>query len=154
MQDVVRRSTSQLTDEDRTAIATYLKSLPAAPESAPAAPAAALMFQGEAIFVQQCSACHLEPGAGEPRDYPSLAGNSLVLARDPTTVLRLLLRGSQSVAVIDVPIGFSMPGFAALSDNEIAAVATFIRNSWGNRAQPVAARDAARLRAQLVAQGQ
>jgi mono/diheme cytochrome c family protein len=142
MQDVVRLSTSRMSDADRTAIAAYLTSLPAAPDPRPRAPDARAMAGGEAVFVARCAICHANPGQG----YPALAHNGVVEARDPTTMLRVVLQGSQAVAGPHGHIGFSMPAFPVLSDGELADVATYLRNSWGNRADPVSKKDASDLR--------
>lgn len=96
MQEVVSLSTSRMTDDDRAAIAAFLKSLPAAAEKPPPAPDADRMQAGEAVFVQSCSACHLRSDPTSPRDYPQLGGDTLVMGRDPTTVLRIVLAGAQS----------------------------------------------------------
>jgi len=143
MQEVVQASTSAMTDADRGAIAAYLKSLPPVAESAPAKPDPRVMEDGQAIFVERCAACHEERGTG---DYPALANNSIVQSRNPGTVLRVILQGSQSTQTANGPIGYSMPAFPVLDDQQLAAVATYIRNAWGNRAPPVAERDAADLR--------
>lgn len=143
MQDVVRHSTSLMTDDDRSAIAVYLKSLPPAPEAAIPRPDPRVIHDGQAIFVERCSVCHQEPGSN---DYPSLAGNSIVQARDPDTVLRVIVQGSQSAPTPNGPVGFSMPAFPVLTDDELADVATYIRNAWGNRAASVSSQDAGRIR--------
>lgn len=137
MQEKVTSSTSKMTDADLMAIATYLKSLPSAPESEPSASDASAMQHGEAVFVANCSSCHSEPGAGTPRDYPNLAGDTLVAGRSPETVTRIVLQGAQSAKTSNAPVSFSMPGFGALTDRDVADVVTYIRNSWGNRAEPV-----------------
>lgn len=142
MQDVVRVSTSQMNDDDRAAIATYLKSLPSAPEKEPRKPDASEMQLGQAVFVQRCSACH----GADTESYPALAHNSVGNQSDPTTLVRLILQGSQSVPAPGKPTGFSMPAFPTLSDAELGAVATYIRNSWGNRAEPVSEKQAAEIR--------
>ncbi|HEX4533120.1 MAG TPA: cytochrome c [Rhizomicrobium sp.] len=142
MQDVVRISTSRMTDSDRAAIATYLKSLPPAPEQSIPKPEPAVMQTGKAVFVQRCSVCHAEHGPA----YPSLAGNSVVQSRDPSTVLRVILQGSQAAPTPNGPIGYSMPAFPVLNDTDLAAVATYIRNNWGNRAPPVSPGQAKELR--------
>lgn len=142
MQDVVRMSTSKMSDADRAAIAAYLKSLPAAPDPQPRAPGANAMARGQAVFAERCAVCHAHPEQG----YPALAHNSLVEARDPTTMLRVVLQGSQAVVGPQRPIGFSMPAFPVLSDGELADVATYVRNSFGNRADPVSERQASDLR--------
>ena len=150
MQDVVRLSTSRMSDADRAATAAFLKSLPPAPDLAPQALDARAMAQGQAVFVERCAVCHAHPDQG----YPALAHNSVVEARDPTTLLRVVLQGSQAVAGPRGPIGFSMPAFPVLSDAELADVATYLRNTFGNRAGPVSKKEASELRKLLRAQRQ
>ena len=141
MQDVVLQSTSLMSDADRGAVAIYLKSLSANHHKVSIPPDGGFFRDGQAVYVQHCTICHEgAPGA------PSLRANTLVQARDPTTVLRVILEGSQSIAIRGAKVSYSMPSLAALSDNEIAAVATFIRNAWGNRGGPVQAADVAKLR--------
>jgi len=146
MQEVVMDSTSKMTDPDIAAIATYLKSLPAAPVETPKTPSTADMQAGQIIFVQRCSACHTAPDQPHPRDYPLLAHNTMVQARNPTSVLAVILDGAESASTANAPVGFSMPAFTYLSDNEVAQVATYIRNSWGNKADAATAAQAAGVR--------
>jgi len=152
MQEVVMRSTSHMSDSDLTAIATYLTALPAAPEQGATEPDSRAMKAGEAVFVQSCAVCHAPADAGEPPDYPKLSNNPLVNGRDPATVLRIILQGAQSAATTNAHTGYSMPAFISLSDEDIADVATYIRNAWGNRASPVRGEDVRSLRATLGAQ--
>jgi mono/diheme cytochrome c family protein len=153
MQEKVTTSTSHMTDSDRAAIATYLKSLVPQKPAAAKAPSLAQMRAGEAVFVQHCVICHQPPGspdqAGTLPDYPKLAGDTLILGRDPTTVLRIILEGAASPVTPNAPTTYSMPSFATLTDKEIADAATYIRNSWGNSASPVSAGDVKRLRARI-----
>jgi mono/diheme cytochrome c family protein len=151
MQEKVTSSTSHMRDSDLMAIATYLKSLPPILQETPPSPDARAVHAGEAVFVASCSACHLEPGAGQPRDYPDLAGDTLIMGRDPETVIRIILQGAQSARTPNAPTRFSMPGFAGLSDQDIADVATYVRNAWGNRASPVSPKAVKELRAALSA---
>jgi hypothetical protein len=51
--------------------------------------------------------------------------------------LRVILKGSQSAATPGQPRDFSMPAFAVLTNKKLAHLATYLRNSWGNRASPV-----------------
>jgi mono/diheme cytochrome c family protein len=152
MQEKVTSSTSHMSDGDLMAIAVYLKSLPPAPQKTPPAPDARAMQAGEAAFVANCSACHSEPGAGEPRDYPDLAGDTLIMGRNPETVIRIVLQGAESAKTPTAPTRYSMPGFAALTDQDIADVTTYIRNAWSNRASPVSAKNVKALRKTLTAQ--
>jgi mono/diheme cytochrome c family protein len=89
------------------------------------------------------------PGTNLPV-YPKLAGDTLVVGRDPTTVVRIILEGASSPTTPNAPNTFSMPGFAALSDSDIAAVATYVRNSWGNSAPPVAKEQVRTLRDNIM----
>jgi mono/diheme cytochrome c family protein len=155
MQEKVSLSTSHMTDQDRSAIATYLKSLPSSKTRTAEPPAAAQMAAGEAIFVARCEACHRppgqpdQPGPGPLPDYPKLAGDTLVLGRDPTTVARIILQGAESSVTPNGKNTYSMPAFGVLDDEGVAAVATYIRNSWGNRAGVVSPRAVKELRAIL-----
>jgi mono/diheme cytochrome c family protein len=151
MQEKVEQSTSHMSNADLAAIATYLKSLPPWPEGAPSAPDSYTMQSGQAVFVENCSACHMAPDSHEPRDYPKLAGDTLIMGRDPMTVERIILEGAQSAVTANAKTTFSMPSFAALRDDDIAAVATYIRNSWGNHASPVSRDDVTKLRKALQA---
>jgi mono/diheme cytochrome c family protein len=104
------------------------------------------MHDGEAVFVARCSVCHSQTNV---RDYPELAKNTLVQSRDPRTVLRVVLQGASATTAKNGESGFSMPAFPVLSDKELADVATYIRNSWGNHAEPVSASDVRSLRRAL-----
>jgi mono/diheme cytochrome c family protein len=148
MKEVVLVSTSRLSDDDRKAIAVYLKSLPAAPERTPPTPPPAIMRSGQAGFVESCSSCH----QANTKDYPPLAHNAVVQFADPATMLRVMLQGSEPAATPGHSAGYSMPGFAALSDAELADIATYIRNGWGNRGSTVSAKQVKDLRRLLALQ--
>jgi mono/diheme cytochrome c family protein len=149
MQPVIEHSTSHMTDADLAAIATYLKSLPPPPAKSPPRPSAMQMQMqaGQATFVERCSICHTRIST---QGYPTLSGNTLVQA-NPDTILRIILQGASTADTEAGGSGFSMPAFPVLSDKELADVATFIRNSWGNRAGPVSASDVRSLRKTLKA---
>jgi mono/diheme cytochrome c family protein len=84
-------------------------------------------------------------------DYPKLGGDTLVMGRNPTTVLHIILAGAESPATANEHTTFSMPAFAYLTDGEIADLATYIRNSWGNRASAVAGGEVGKLRRAIAA---
>jgi mono/diheme cytochrome c family protein len=152
MQEKVTSSTSHMTDTDLMAIATYLKSLPPISQPSSPAPNVHQMEAGKTVFMARCSVCHLEPGAGEPRAYPDLAGDTLIMGREPETVVRIVLQGSESAKTPNAPTRFSMPGFAALTDKDIADVTTYVRNAWSNRASPVSSDQVEALRKKLAEQ--
>lgn len=155
MQEKVSSSTSHMHDDDLAAIAVYLKSLAPKPAPLPPPPDAARMKAGAAVFVENCQVCHAPPGQadmpskGGLPDYPKLGGDTLVQGHDPSTVIRIILQGAQSAQTPREPPTFSMPSFATLPDQQMADVATFLRNNWGNRAPAVSPTDVKRLRAAL-----
>jgi len=136
MAEVVVNSTSQISNADLRAIAVYLKDLPVgAPEPEVAPPPAAAMTAGKAIYDHACIACHEADGSGAPRIYPPLPGNANLQSADPSSTLRIILDGAQTVTTARAPNTGSMPAYARqLSDQEIADVTNYIRNSWGNAA--------------------
>jgi mono/diheme cytochrome c family protein len=152
---VVAFSTSRLTAEDRAAIATYLKDQPASPAgAAPPAPDHAVLAQGEAIFQDECSACHRMDGAGVPGFFPPLKGSANLQQAEATNAIRFVLAGARITPAATRPTPLAMPPFAwKLSDAEIAAVVTYARNAWGNQAGAVKAEDVAALRKKLVPAG-
>lgn len=148
MSDVVVHSTQYLHDDDLEAIAAYLKSLPPTrnevstftinPATAQALQAGVNDTRGAELYVDNCAACHRSDGEGYARVFPEIAGNSTVLSGDTTSLIRLILVGSVSPATAGAPSRLGMPGFASrLSDDEVARLASFVRQSWGNNASPV-----------------
>ncbi len=151
MAEVVANSTSLLSDADLAAIAEYLKDQPASPDRVSSeAPDAAVLRRGAAIFSDACSACHMASGTGQSRLFPSLHGNAMLQQSDPSGLLHLILAGGRTAPTPSRPTPVSMPSFASkLGDRQIADVATYIRNSMGNRAEPVTAKQAAAMRRRL-----
>ncbi|MGH7043822.1 MAG: c-type cytochrome [Acetobacteraceae bacterium] len=142
MAEVVRDSTSHLTGTDLKAIALYLKDQPGANRKPPkpASAGAPDMKSGQALYVDNCSACHGASGQGIPGLFPALKDNPSVQARRPTSLIRVVLGGAQSVATASAPTGAAMPAFGwKLSNAEVAAIVTYIRNTWGNAASTVSA---------------
>jgi mono/diheme cytochrome c family protein len=153
MAEEVEHASSKMTGSDLKAIATYLKSVPGdSKDSKPIAENDPAMKAGHAIYRDQCAACHMIDGKGVANLFPSLADASVLRSNDPTTAIRLVLRGARTVATKDEPTGPGMPSYGRmLSDDEIAAVLTYARNSWGRGASPVSASDVARARDDLRA---
>ena len=150
MAEEVVNSTSQYDDDDVHAIATYLKSLPGQQAAAPARAEPSVMNAGEAIYRDQCSACHGLDGQGVAMLFPSLAQSSLAHASDSTSAIRLVLRGGRSVATNAEPTAPGMPSFGwQFNDAQVAAVLTYIRNAWKTSAAPVSADAVRKARDQL-----
>jgi mono/diheme cytochrome c family protein len=147
MLEKVTSSTSKMMAEDRSAIATYLKSLPAHTSMAWERPRPEQMERGRGVFTAYCQRCHAIPES--KAGYPNLPGDTLLMGRDPTTVLRLILTGGKAPALPGRPPIKPMPDFRDLDDGEIADVASYIRNAWGNSAPPVSATQVHNLRPAL-----
>jgi mono/diheme cytochrome c family protein len=96
----------------------------------------------QALFTDNCSACHQPTGKGIPGAFPALAGNPFVQG-DPALVSVTVLNGRGG-----------MPAFRDdLTDADLAAVLTYVRSAWGNKARPVTAAQvrAARVKADAMA---
>lgn len=108
------------------------------------------MRRGAEIYSDACTSCHLESGVGQPRVFPPLGHNALLQQDDPTSLEHIILGGTRIGTSASRPSPLTMPSFAwKLSDQEIADVSTFIRNSWGNQAGAVSASDLSALRKNL-----
>ena len=91
---------------------------------------------GKRIY-NNCMACHQQDGRGVPGQFPPLAGSEWVQG-NPRVLARILLHGMHGeVVVANQRYNSVMPAWARLSDDQIAAVLSFIRASWTNDAQPI-----------------
>jgi mono/diheme cytochrome c family protein len=153
MAAVTHNSLQYLTNSDATAIAIYLKSLLESKASAPRAAegiqgSAATLSTGGSVYQRHCAACHRSDGKGMPPAYPPLAGNPSIEMELPVNPLRMVLNGGYPPQTTDNPRPYGMPPFAqVLSDDDVAAVVTYIRLSWGNHGAAVTRREVNAIRA-------
>lgn len=143
MAEEISNSSSKMSDRDLNAIAIFLKDQRAEADTRqPLSSDNDLMKAGAAIYQDRCAACHKADGTGIPYLIPDLAASSSPASRELTTLLRVVINGAQSVATKEEPTSPAMPAFGwQLTDVQIAAVATYIRNSWGHAAPAVTAGD-------------
>ena len=149
MAEVVFDGTQYLSRDDLRAMAVFLKDLPAKPVTpAPFEGASSeQLVLGKQLYGQQCADCHGAQGQGAPGAYPALAGNRSVQMDSHVNAVQAILAGGFAPATPGNPRPFGMPPFRTLlSDAEIAAVASFVRQSWGNRASAVTPQAVQRLR--------
>jgi len=152
MAEAVENSTSKMSDTDLEAIAVYLQSLkPAAAEKPRPLPTEdRRMTAGAAIYRDNCVACHGWGGQGAAGLFPALAGSPLVQQNSSETLAHLVLAGSQGAHTEKAPTAPAMPSLAwRLDDRQVADVLSFVRNSWGNAAEPVNAASVASVRKAL-----
>jgi len=153
MAEEVVHSSSMMTESDLTAIATYLKDQPPGKSAKPdnsVADTQTVMASGGAIYQDLCSACHQHDGSGVPYLIPDLAHSASVDSREPTSLLRVVIQGAQTASTAAEPTAPAMPAFGwQLSDEQIASVTTYIRNSWGHAAPATSAGDVHKAREDL-----
>jgi mono/diheme cytochrome c family protein/glucose/arabinose dehydrogenase len=85
---------------------------------------------GHEVYRNICQACHQPDGRGQEKLAPSLVGSTLALAA-PEIPARILLNGKEG------PIGLMPPVGSVLTDDQIAAVLTYVRREWGQPGSPV-----------------
>jgi mono/diheme cytochrome c family protein len=154
MAEVVHNSLQYLSDADVRAMAVYLKTLPERSSSAASDNArgatqvsARVLARGHEIYVAQCASCHLASGLGQPPGYPPLTNNPSIEMESAVNPIRMVLNGGYPPQTTGNPRPYGMPPFAqVMSDEEIAAVVTYVRVSWGNHGQPVTALEVNALR--------
>ncbi|MBL9114832.1 MAG: c-type cytochrome [Verrucomicrobiaceae bacterium] len=116
---------------------------PASPGAAPEAPVPAVnTAAGQQVYMTVCVACHQPTGMGLPNMFPPLAGTDWVNAPKPDRIIRNVLHGVTGPISINgkpftTPAPLMPPQGAALDDQKIADVLTYVRSSWGNKANAV-----------------
>ncbi|WP_244830796.1 cytochrome c [Caballeronia sp. TF1N1] len=159
MTSVINNSTQAMNDSDVAAMASYLKSLPAAggngntPYSydakatkvSLARPAAS--DSGARVYTAYCMHCHGVDGRGFAPMLAPLAGNPNVLEKDASSLINVTLNGTGDLVIQGVPAPYPMPRYApVLSDQQIADVLTFVRGAWNNNTPAVNVEDVTKMR--------
>jgi mono/diheme cytochrome c family protein len=117
----------------------------------PKSGAAALAARGKAVYENICGTCHAPDGMGKPGQAPPLAGSEWVNAKGFKALTEIPQRGlSGAITVKGENWNMSMAAMGQqLSDADLAAVLTYIRSSWGNKADAVTADDVKSVRAAI-----
>ncbi len=117
----------------------------------PKSGAAAQLARGKQVYEQVCGLCHGTDGAGKPGQAPPLAGSEFVIAKGVSRLAHIPLLGvTGGIKVEGKDWNMSMAAMgAALSDSDLASVLTYIRSSWGNKAEAVTADDVKGVRASI-----
>lgn len=149
MAEVVMSGTQHLSAADLRAMAEYLHTLPRqvlteAPQAVELPPGT--LEAGARLYGQHCAECHGERGEGRG-PYGALAGLRTVTQREPANLVKLIVHGGFGPSTPGHPRPHGMPPFGhVLDDAEIAALASFVRQAWGNAAPGVRPLDVLRLR--------
>lgn len=108
---------------------------------------AAQAADGAKVYNTVCAACHMANGQGVPGMFPPVAGSEWVTG-DPERLVKIILHGITGEIEVagEVYSGMMPPWGGSLKDAEVAAVATYLRSTWGNKASAVAVADVARIR--------
>lgn len=124
------------------------KPAPKGKKAAPTATAipAATLALGKSVYTQNCLTCHQVDGGGVDGMNPPLSKTSYVLG-DKTRLVSVLLNGLQGVDIDGEPYNNVMPAQETLTDQQIADVLTYVRNSFGNKASAVKAAEVKAVRA-------
>lgn len=142
MSEVFANSTRFLEQEDAAAIATYLKSLPPHERAGRIDVDRDQLELGEVLYTVHCGTCHLPDGDGAEGLGVSLKANPVVRGEDPSSLINTILYGPDLPPPPFVTTRTTMRPFGKrLSDEDIAAIATYLRASFGNEAAPVTEED-------------
>jgi len=133
----------QLSDDDIAAVLTYVRSTWTNSAAAVAAAQVAsarnpTALSGAQIFAAKCATCHQSNGVGTSA-YPPLDGNPHVGASDPKEMIATIVNGRSGPLVVNgKTFNGKMPTWKGqLSNADIAAVATYVRSAWSNKASGV-----------------
>jgi mono/diheme cytochrome c family protein len=148
MNEVILNSTQHFTDADVRAMAAYLKSVPANEGKVGAKAPDDVLSAGSTLYDVHCGTCHQPTGLGAEDSGPRLAGSLIVQAADPASLINVIVYGPQ-LPEHGPPTDHWQPMEAygeKLSDEEIAALASYVRSAWSNKAGAVTAAQVAKQR--------
>lgn len=140
-------STKFLTPSDASAIADYLHVAPKSSQRWDLSILRSRISEGEIVYTVHCGTCHLPNGKGDRILGVPLANNAVVEAKDPASLINIILYGPDIPPPPFTANRTTMKPFGKrLSDEDIAALATYLRSSFGNNAPQVAPEQVAKQR--------
>lgn len=157
MSDAIKHGTQHLSEGDLHAMAKYLLVLKPADtkqadwvyntQTASSLHKADFSERGAKIYIDNCAACHRTDGKGYAAVFPPLAGNPVLMGKDPASLVHIIQSGATLPGMEAAPSAITMPDFRnRLTDQQIADVVTFIRHAWGNNAPAISQEDVAALK--------
>jgi mono/diheme cytochrome c family protein len=134
----VYQSTRQLTRNDAVAIATFLTGIESSPARFDWSALRSRVDEGEIVYTVHCGTCHLPSGKGDRILGVALTNNPIIQASDPSSLINVILYGPALPKPPFASNRTTMKPFGKrLSDEDVAAVATYLRSSFGNNAPQV-----------------
>ena len=127
-------------------MAVYLKSLPAKKAQGAGTADRRVLGMGRTVYNLHCGTCHLPTGLGDEEQGPRLAGGSLVVQdADPASLINVILYGPERPhPPLETKRRKPMEEFQyKLTDDEVAALASYLRANWGNTGGVVTAKQVA-----------
>jgi nitrite reductase (NO-forming) len=103
--------------------------------------------KGKAVYLQTCFVCHQPQGEGVANQIPPLAKSDFLGANDKGNIIRGVVAGRTGpIKVNGKDYNATMVPMAYLSDEQIANVLTYVRNSWGNSGDAITISEVAKIR--------
>lgn len=135
MNEVILNSTRHLSDPDLKAMVVYLKSLPGRRGGIGEPASAETLKEGATLYDLHCGTCHQPTGLGGASEDAGarLVGSPIVQASNPASLINVILYGPHLAKLPGTKRWKDMPDFEEkLADDEVAAIASYIRSAWGN----------------------
>ena len=146
--DVPRQVKKPAAKTSKPAAKSAAKPAAKAATTTPAGQSVAQGPDGKVVYSTTCAACHQATGEGVEGTYPPLAGSEIANG-DEAKVVRIVLHGLTGPVEVagETYSGMMPPWGGVLKDPELAAVLTYVRSAWGNKAAPVSPATVAAIRA-------
>ena len=130
-------------------LATVALAAPKKGAAKPVEPTPEMMKAGEQVYAKICTVCHQKTGMGLAPLFPPLAGSDYLMADKKRSIVGVLAGQSGPMEVNGKKYNQVMPPLPNLSDEEVANVLTYVRNSWGNKGEAVTPAEVKEVRASL-----
>ena len=113
---------------------------------------AELMNAGETLYGTHCAGCHQPTGQGLPGAFPPLANSDYLMESRTRAIETVVLGLTGPITVNDQQFNAVMPPMGHLDNEEVAAILTYVTNTWGNEASAFSAAEVAAVRTGTVAE--
>lgn len=109
-------------------------------------PLADSIKRGKDVYSTACVACHQADGKGLEKIFPPLAKSDYLMADKKRSIKQVINGATDPITVNGVKYTTPMIGLGTLSDQEVADVLNYVRNSWGNKGEIVKVEEVKKVR--------